>query len=247
MFGLFKKSKKRGTSKGGSTIYEYEETQEEIGADHLSVGNESNIEEISDHIEKYIGKIEFVYHELISPLVHIDIHVVLPTPERNFYTLVTSGMSDRAMNIPSKELKGWEYAELMLCLPPEWNIKQEMLEEEENYWPIRMLKFMARFPHEYNTWLSFGHTIPNGNPPDPFNDDVDYTCALVNFPAMVNDVEKFFELKINDEKTIKFFGLMPIFESEMNFKLEKGTDALNELFDQHFVTELIDKKRKSVV
>ena len=31
----------------------------------------------------------------------------------------------------------------------------------ERFWPIQMLKFLARFPHEYKTWLGWGHTIPN--------------------------------------------------------------------------------------
>ncbi|MFQ8729788.1 MAG: suppressor of fused domain protein [Enterocloster bolteae] len=24
------------------------------------------------------------------------------------------------------------------------------------YWPIRLIKYLARFPHEYSTWLGWG-------------------------------------------------------------------------------------------
>lgn len=41
------------------------------------------------------GVLAFVWHELVSDLVHLDVHVAEPTPARPYYTVVTSGMSDR--------------------------------------------------------------------------------------------------------------------------------------------------------
>lgn len=244
MFGLFKKRQKTGVSKGGSTMYEYKTTDKVIGTESLAGGNEIHLEAISAHIEKHIGKVDFVFHELISALVHIDVHIVYPTPARNFYTLVTSGMSDRPMNIPSPEVKDWEYGEVMLCLPPEWKIDEESLKDEKNYWPIRMLKFIARFPHEYNSWVSFGHTIPNGNPPNPLADNVGFCGVLLDVPVTTG---KEFPLLQLEDKRILFYALIPLFEDEMNFKLQEGNDALLELFDQHNVTELVNVNRRSVV
>ena len=69
------------------------------------------------------------------------------------------------MNVPD----GWEdyrYAEMMICLPPDWNMDQRAWNDERHYWPIRLLKTLARLPHEYNTWLSDCHTMPNGDPPE---------------------------------------------------------------------------------
>lgn len=245
MFGLFKKRKKIGVSEGGSTLYKYSDTDKEIGVNDLSTG-ESNIDAITEHIEKYIGKVDFVYHEIISPLVHIDIHLVNPTPERNFYTLITSGMSDKPMNVPTKEHKPWEYGELMLCLPSNWKLDEESFKNEDNYWPIRMLKFIARFPHEYKTWISYGHTIPNGNPPSPFTNNVSYNGVLVDLPVTVANVN-FPIIQLNDNKKINIYCLIPLFENEMDFKLKHGTDALIALFDENGVTELINLDRKSVV
>jgi hypothetical protein len=65
-----------------------------------------------DAIVSHIGKPETVLHELVSELVHVDIHVVVPTPKRNCYTLVTSGMSDRPMNVPAG-LEELRFAELV--------------------------------------------------------------------------------------------------------------------------------------
>jgi hypothetical protein len=58
-----------------------------------------------------------LFHELLSDLVHVDIHIVEPTAARNYYTLVTSGMSDRPMAAP-EECRECRYAELVISLPP---------------------------------------------------------------------------------------------------------------------------------
>jgi hypothetical protein len=79
MFVFFKKAKKTGEAKGGSILYNYENSNQEIDAEHM-FGGDSKIEAITAHIEQYIGPIDSVLHELISPLVHIDIHVINPTP-----------------------------------------------------------------------------------------------------------------------------------------------------------------------
>jgi hypothetical protein len=245
MFGFFKKRKETGVSKGGSTVYEYEKTDKVIAPGNLPENNEPTMEAITNHIEKYIGKVDYAFHELVSSLVHIDVLVVYPTPERNFYTLVTSGMSGRPMNIPAPELKGWAYGEVMLCLPPDWKLDQESFKDERNYWPIRMMKFIARFPHEYNSWISYGHSIPNGNPPAAVANGIGFCGVLLELPVTVQDPE-FHVLKLND-KSIRFYGLLPLHAAEMDFKLQEGSDALVALFDKQGVNELVDARRGSVV
>jgi hypothetical protein len=72
--------------------------------------------EIERHIEKHIGEISMVFHEMIADIVHIDIHQVPPGKDRPYWTLVTSGMSDLPMKTP-EGAEDFAYAELMLCLP----------------------------------------------------------------------------------------------------------------------------------
>ncbi|MEO1085403.1 MAG: suppressor of fused domain protein, partial [Acidobacteriota bacterium] len=86
-------------SESGAPIYRHEAQERDFEA---AIGDAEHIERISDHIEEHIGPIASVLHELVSDQVHIDIHVVAPTPERDFYTLVTSGMSERAMAAPEQ-------------------------------------------------------------------------------------------------------------------------------------------------
>lgn len=222
-------------SKGGSQIHRYSpdqfhETFEELG--------ESSVEEIDAHITKYIGSPETVLHEVVSPTVHIDIHVVEPSTERNFYTLVTSGMSDKPMNSP---IEGLEYAELVICLPPRWELNEKSIFDERNYWPIRQLKYLARLPHEFDTWIWASHTIPNGDPPVPFADNIKMSCSLLAYPRMFG--EGVWTLSVRADKEIHFLSLIPIFDEEMEFKLEQGADALYARFDEHRVCELLDINR----
>src|SRR5262249_13975636 len=83
------------------------------------------IQLVAQHISQNVGSPHHVFHELIPQDVHIDIHVVKPTSERNYYTLVTSGMGEHSMAVPSKEIPS--HIELMMCLPPNWRLRDNDL------------------------------------------------------------------------------------------------------------------------
>lgn len=94
---------------------------------------------------------------MASDTVHIDVHFVKPSAEFPFIRLVTSGMSDLPMTTPP-EVAVPRYIELMMTLPADWKLDQSALEDENWYWPIGFLKYFARLPHKYQTWL--GWVIP---------------------------------------------------------------------------------------
>ena len=85
---------------------------------------------VEEHIQQYFGKFENVFHELDSPDIHVDICVVPPSEERDYYTLVTMGMGAHRMNVP-EELAEYklERAELVIALPGNWKLKHEGSEE----------------------------------------------------------------------------------------------------------------------
>lgn len=214
----------------------------EPGPQPMSHGDPDLINAITDHIERHLGPVEQVFHEIVSPTVHVDIHWVAPSAARPWHILVTSGMSERPMNAP-EAMSEFLYSELMVSLPASWPISAEAFEDEANYWPIRWLKILARFPHEYETWLSFGHTMPNGNPPEPFAPSTDLCGMMLVPPAQAPEL---FELKMDDGRTIHFWSLLPLYREEMDLKLEKGADALLDLFDQAGVSEVINPARPNV-
>lgn len=228
-------------SADGAPIYRH---QAPVSPGEWVTGDSENIALISAHIETHIGPVETVFHELISTSVHIDVHIVAPTEDRPFYTLVTSGMSDRPMTVP-EGAENLRYAELVLCLPADWPMGDEAWKDENNYWPIRALKTLARFPHEYQTWLCVDHTVPNGNPPQVYAPNCPYACALIG-PVMSVSLD-FAQLVVNPEKAIHFFGVHFIYQDELQFKLEAGVEPLLEAFDAVDHTELVDITRECVV
>lgn len=223
-----------------SPIYKYSESDKK---DFEIASGEQSTEEIAEHIEKYIGEIHMVFHELVSDQVHVDVYWVKPSDERPFHTLVTSGMSDKPMNTPDG-LDGFDFAELCICLPGEWKISDEDFQDEKNYWPVRWLKYLARFPHEYNTWLGFGHTIPNGDPAVPFAENTQLN-TMVLLPSIMFG-EAFHTLKL-DNKSVNFYALIPLYTEEVDFKLNKGVEALFEGFDKYGVTDIVEIDRPNTV
>lgn len=226
-------------SMSGQPIFRYTDGEKEWEAPH----GEECIEEISDHIENYIGEVSMVFHELISDTVHIDVHHVKPTKERPFHILVTSGMSDLKMNVPA-DVNSAHYMELMVTLPEDWKIDEESFKDEKWYWPIRQLKFLARFPHKFETWLAWGHTIPNGDPAESFSDNTKLSGSII-LPS-VNVPKEFGSLEINKDKIIEFYSIVPLYDEEMKLKLNKGSDLLLDKFDQYGISDLITIDRKNV-
>jgi hypothetical protein len=158
-----------GVSPGGSQVYQYDKPASEGWS---APAQSRRLESLQQHFDRFFGEGDSVFHEIVSDLVHIDVHMIAPRPERDWWTLYTTGMSDRPMTVPWGAAEK-RFAELILALPPGWKIdslKATPAPEdlERWYWPFRWIKTLARFPHEYRTWLGPGHTIPNGDPPKPF-------------------------------------------------------------------------------
>lgn len=234
-------------SESGSPIYRYNNvTPKEF---EIAIGDIDNITAITNHIEKNIGKIHSVFHEVVSDLVHIDVYWIKPTSKYPFHILVTSGMSDIAMHVP-ESMKGHEYTELCILLPANWSIEganyelmTEVFKDEKNYWPVRWLKTIARFPHQYDTWVGNGHTIPNGENAEPFADNTKLGCMIL-LPSLSLHAD-FFKLNITNEKIIRFYCLFPLYKEEMEHKLKMGLNALIDRFEKHNIVDVIDINRKN--
>jgi hypothetical protein len=206
-------------------------------------GDPEAIQRIEAHLERFLGPSEKVWHEIVSDLVHVDVHQFPPREGRDCTVLATTGMSDRPMTVPPG-FEDYRHAEVLLCLPPAWPLDEASFKDERNYWPIRLLKRTARFPHEYDTWLGWGHTIPNGDPPEPYAPGVPFSSVLLDLPFSFP--KELFTLDAGRGRTIRFFSLIPLHEEELRLKLTKGMEPLEELFDRHRVNEIVDVARPSV-
>jgi hypothetical protein len=147
------------------------------------------------------------------------------------------------MKVP-EGLEELSYAELLLSLPPDWPLRQEDFKDERNYWPVRLLKMLARLPHEYDTWLGEAHTIPNGDPPEPYASNTKLCCAMLAPPLLVPD--EFRELKVSPEMRMHFYGVIPLYQEETDLKLKRGSEELYTRLDRQKISELLDVNRRNV-
>ena len=193
---------------------------EESGVPEVYTEEEMNA--VEEHIQQYFGKFENVFHELDSPDIHVDICVVPPSEERDYYTLVTMGMGAHRMNVP-EELAEYklERAELAIALPGNWKLKHENLKNERWYWPIRLLKTLARLPIASDTWLGFGHTMDHE---DDFAKDTKLCAAMLTGPQDTEDGSEVCILPNGEE--VNFYQVIPLYRDELEYKMEHDADAL---------------------
>jgi hypothetical protein len=170
----------------------------------------------------------------------VDIAVIEPTKERNYYTLVTMGMGAYRMNVPQQlaEYK-LDRAEIVVCLPPDWNIRESA---EKWYWPLRWLKILARLPIENKTWLGLGHTVPNGG---PFADNTELSGIGLFVPS-AEFSEDSDTCTMPDDSVVNFYQMIPLYEEEMNFKLANNFDALIDLMPND-ASVVVNINRRCVV
>ena len=186
------------------------------------VYSEDEMSAIEQHIKNTFGEFENVFHELVSPDIHVDICVVPPSEERDYCTLVTMGMGAHRMNVP-EELAEYklERAELAIALPADRKLDQESMKDERWYWPIRLLKGLARFPIECETWLGCGHTMDNE---EPFAGNTKLCASILIEPQNAEDGSEVCVLPGGEE--VNFYQVIPLYEDELNYKLEHDADAL---------------------
>jgi hypothetical protein len=106
------------------------------------------------------------------------------------------------------------------------------------------MKQLARLPHEYQTFLTPGHTIPNGDPAEPFHPNTKTCCWLTVSPPWFD--KGFKTLKLPDGRKVDFLAMIPIYKEEMEIKLSKGAGALSDKLADLPLTEFMNPNRKNV-
>ena len=193
--------------------------------------------QILAHIARHLGPIAGTIHSLFTDTVAVQVHVVPATEGFPYLRLVTSGMSDLPMTLPDG-VDAPEYMELMVTLPGDWRVDQGDI---DSYWPERLLRTLAAFPHDRRTFLAHGHTVSNGVPAAPFAPSVGFDGALIR-PSMTA-AEEFCELVIDAQKTIVFMSVVPIYPEELALKMGSRSEVLCDQLDAEGVTDIIQVGR----
>lgn len=222
-------------SRSGSPIHRHTRT----AAPRMSSGDPVARAAVTTHIERHLGPIAWTFEDPSTAWARIDVHVVAENENVPGLALVTSGMSEQLPGEPRRQP-----TELVICVRPGWPGMAGEPCDEEDLWPVRLLRDLARLPHQFDTHLGMGHTVPNGDPPMSYASDTRLCCALL-CPALLPP-DAFDELTVGDD-TVEMLGVIPLHRGEMAYKLDHGSSALWDLLDEHDVSEALDPGRQSVV
>lgn len=213
--------------------------REAVDADYAST--------VIDHVTRTIAKPDTALQRLRFPYPHVDVLQVPSGFHRPWTTLVTCGMGAKPMQMPAAR-KEFSCIELCLCLPQDW---PSLIDDNDDTkpglgsWILPYLHYLARLPLEYDTWLGENHTIPNGDPPETLADESQLCSAFLVKPRRIRSLD-FHCLRISDEKSVYFWGVMFITAEEMEFMQQKGVKPLMDKFRTAKVDELLQLERPSL-
>jgi len=144
------------------------------------------------------------------------------------------GMSAIPMTVPDG-FDEPDRSELLIILPASARIGPEAFEDENNYWPVRGLKDLARLPVSCETFLAHFHTVPNGDPPQPFASGNKFVCWMVMPVACFDEAFPTLTFKTGvlrrNTFTVRFMQIVPLYKEEMEHHLKHGPEALLDRFE----------------
>lgn len=175
--------------------------------------------------------------EIVPTGLPIALHVILPTKAKNVVTFFTTGMSDSAMTVPNGQ-EEFQYAELFIQLPGDWPLTKDKLAKPEFRWPLTVLRNIARYPHDNETWLGGPVTlIANDDPPQPYHPSIQFTTMMLVAQHVVDHPVG---------TIVQLYRAIPLFTEERDLELRQGYQALFSAFDRSGIGFAVDFKRKNV-
>lgn len=194
---------------------------------------------IGDHLDKYLQADDnkgscTVMHAVLGG-IHLYVYPPSESLNRNFFTIVTMGVSGTLMNVPERfgpeEERNNQMGrcELMCYLPPDWTIPSSLgagsKANEDDSWPFDLLRSLGGYIIDTKNWMFYDHGIPNlmsdpvGQPFAPSTE----LCSVVTLePAM--EKEGFCPFQCGEQR-VNFLLVVPITAKEAQWKRDVGVEA----------------------
>ena len=200
---------------------DWKEREEIIRRETIPPADDDILGHVKVHIDQQFG----VYTQLLTdnsdPDHPLEIAVIPPRPEHDYYTLVTVGLSRHRMGFPEER------------------------REEQWSWPIRMMLATAYFAMEDpEVGLESRTTLMEGEDGIPFAENTDLRGEILLCPGVFGEESFFCRLPGGEE--VNFYQVIPLYWEELQYKLEHGSDALLDLCPDESL-EVINPHRLNVV
>ena len=183
------------------------------------------------HYVRHFGDVAKLMHSTDTKSPHIDIYQFEPRVDRDYWVLITGGMSDVRQYVP-------EDAPEHIALRAEIM----MYAREPKVWMFNALKWLAEMPFERKTFLHWWHSVPNG---EPITAEPSLLTNFFFLPPYF-EAEDFDTLSLDDDP-VNILWLVPITDAEVQYKLEHGGQALEDLFTEKELDPVVDERRGSLV
>jgi hypothetical protein len=153
--------------------------------------------------------------------------------ERDWFTIVTSGMSDLRMKVSA----GFRHTRAELIL--------YVAEPKELY--VELLQWLAGLPHDQEgTWYGHETTMTNGQPPQPIFAGSELDCFLFAPTPVVADHAVDERLSLEGDP-FTFLHVVPITRAECDFILRHDHFAFRDILDERQHPFVLDERRRSYV
>ncbi len=173
------------------------------------------------HVKEHFGQYEILFKTDRYEILHVS-----PTEEHPFHVLITSGLSNKEMEVP----EGYDHGEnarleLVLTLPYRWTFASG---GDFYIWPVQMLCDIANYVLDEAEYLGFGFSFNNDAPLSPHTKFTGgMLTALGNYPDEAQSAI------LPDGSQINFFEIILLRPFELKFREQHKAAELIELFVRH--------------
>ena len=130
-------------------------------------------------------------------------------------------------------------AEYVIFLPKDWNVDAD---NEEDWWPMRLLKSAARLTVDTDDYLYITHSVQVEEDGSPVAENTGFNSfVLMHSIGKEGQVVEPLKLSLFGQK-VAFYQLFPLYPEELEFKLEHGYDELVKLFKEEPMVVNIHRK-----
>lgn len=226
--------------------------------------------DFEEHIQKQLGPVKKVIQDSSRLFTEVDLYHIGPNKNINANTIITKGNSYFKMSAPSSVDSA--YAELILHLPADWKVSEDMFNDAVYGWPLSLMKDFGKKVMRRGFWLGQWFVFPN-QPEDelrntyaalfgiekfdfnsnikPYSTGTDYCGVMITPPLpAISDI---FKMKyLNDGKYIEgewpvyFHTLLPVYKDEIIYYFREGKDKFVQKLMEIGFDKMFDLNRKSI-
>lgn len=191
--------------------------------DELEEYNGKDLQLVIKHIKRNFGDFDGffpVYDKNREVTPHpIKIAFIPPAQGRDYYTLATVGLGAyRGIETDPAGNRFVHRVELCAFLPG--SLTEEQVTDNFQ-WVGRLLRQFGEMIQAESAWFGYGHSVSNG---EVFDRSVGFNGIILDNIEKDGDFSD--SVALSDGEEVLFLQIMPLYEEEMLYKIDKGPNAL---------------------